>query len=94
MCYQDRESLLRTATANSPRRGRDMQATPFEPHAAAEPVLHPELWLLIDRGVLSRAENDDAPAFEFEIERAVSRGEVTPTQARTMGQMIGLRAAA
>jgi hypothetical protein len=57
------------------------------------PALHPGLQLLIDRGILARVQANDAAAFEQEVFGAVSRGEVTPSQASTMGQMLGVRAA-
>lgn len=56
-------------------------------------ALHPGLQLLIDRGILARVRANDATAFERDVVGAIERGEVTPSQASTMGQMLGIRAA-
>ncbi len=70
-----------------------MNATHTAPDLAPAPALQPGLGMLIERGILSRAQLDTA-AFVAAVERAVSRGEVTPTQAGTLGQMLGVRAEA
>jgi hypothetical protein len=57
------------------------------PDWGSVPALHPGLVALIDRGVLSRADEDES--FAVELDEAVSRGDVTPSQAHTLGQMIG-----
>ena len=70
-----------------------MIATPFGP----EPALDPALQLLIDRGILSRAASndtrEDVEAFGAELAGAIARGEVSPDQAETLSQMLGVRAA-
>jgi len=69
-----------------------MFATPTAP----DPALEPALQLLIDRGILSRAENDtlgDDEAFAGELAGAVVRGRVSPRQAETLSQLLGVRAA-
>lgn len=69
-----------------------MKATHSAPDLAPAPALKPCLQDLIDRGILSRAQFETA-VFANDVVRAVSRGDVTPSQADTMGQMLGVRAA-
>lgn len=66
-----------------------MKATHSAPDLAPTPTLQPGIGMLIDRGILSRAQLDTA-SFMAAVECAISRGEVTPTQAGTLGQMLGV----
>jgi hypothetical protein len=72
-----------------------MKAYEHAPNPAPAPALHPGLDLLIERGILSRAVSDGRPevatAFAARVDDAVTRGEVTPTQAAALRQMLGLR---
>lgn len=71
-----------------------MKATHSAPDLAPTPALEPGLRLLIDRGILSRAQLDETTAFAVAVRRAVSRGEVTVSQARMIRQMLGVPAQA
>lgn len=71
-----------------------MKATQSAPDPASTPALEPGLGLLIDRGILSRGHLDQTGAFAVEVRRAVSRGAVTASQARTIRQMLGVPAQA
>jgi hypothetical protein len=68
----------------------------FEPTPGT--ALHPGLQSLIERGILSQAASSETPeattAFAAAVARAISRGEMTPRQASTLGQMLGVRAQA
>lgn len=69
-----------------------MKATPSATELATASAFQPGLQQLIERGILSRAQLEGA-VFANDVVRAVSRGDVTPDQADTIGQMLGVRAA-
>lgn len=74
-----------------------MKAIQHAPDPAPPPPLQPDLQLLVERGVLSRAVSDERPeeltTFAARVDDAVRRGEVTPTQAAALRQMLGMRGA-
>jgi hypothetical protein len=68
------------------------------PQATLQPI-EPALAQLIERGILSRVLREETTAlaaqeFAAQVDLAVSRGAVTRGQARTLGQMLGVRAEA
>ena len=57
-------------------------------------ALNPELNALVDRGLLAGREAADLTALAGAIQDTVARGEMTPGQADTLGQLLGVRHAA
>lgn len=65
-------------------------STSSEPPTATL-ALAPGLQQLIHRGLLSRAQAEEVTAYAAEVHDAVTRGEMTLSQAETLGAMLGLR---